>query len=253
MDCIIFSNNKITLPVSSSWWLILFLCRSAIYTLYVVDENIVVTGDDDGRIKVESSLVQNHWWFIVHWLPPTTKLGQGYIFTGVCDSVHRGRGMHGCRGVCMVAGGCAWLPGACMVAGGCGCGGGMHGCQGGGHAWLQGEHALLGGHAWLPGGVHGCGGHVWLLGACVVAGGMCGHQGSMHGIRRDTVNERAIRILLKCILIYSILASLIRHKQTRMLDKIYSKEFGSYSSDSAEYTCQVEINLYPFFPVLHNL
>ena len=23
-------------------------------------------------------------------LPPTTKLGQGYIFTGVCDSVHRG-------------------------------------------------------------------------------------------------------------------------------------------------------------------
>ena len=23
-------------------------------------------------------------------LPPATKLGQGYIFTGVCDSVHRG-------------------------------------------------------------------------------------------------------------------------------------------------------------------
>ena len=24
-------------------------------------------------------------------LPPATKLGQGYVFTGVCDSVHRGR------------------------------------------------------------------------------------------------------------------------------------------------------------------
>ena len=26
----------------------------------------------------------------VMFLPPATKLGQGYIFTGVCDSVHRG-------------------------------------------------------------------------------------------------------------------------------------------------------------------
>ena len=25
-------------------------------------------------------------------LPPATKLGQGYIFTGICDSVHGGRG-----------------------------------------------------------------------------------------------------------------------------------------------------------------
>ena len=178
MDCIIFSNNKITLPVSSSWWLILFLCRSAIYTLYVVDENIVVTGDDDGRIKVESSLVQNHWWFIVHWLPPTTKLGQGYIFTGVCDSVHRGRGMHGCRGVCMVAGGCAWLPGACMVAGGCGCGGGMHGCQGGMRGCRGSMHCWGGMHGcqgvcMVVGGMCGCWGHAWLLGACVVTRGAC--------------------------------------------------------------------------------
>ena len=29
-------------------------------------------------------------------LPPATKLGQGYVFTGVCDSVHRG-------GVCLSA------------------------------------------------------------------------------------------------------------------------------------------------------
>ena len=29
-------------------------------------------------------------------LPPATKLGQGYVFTGVCDSVHRG-------GICLSA------------------------------------------------------------------------------------------------------------------------------------------------------
>ena len=73
-------------------------------------------------------------------LPPATKLGQGYIFTGVCDSVHRG-GMCGCRGACVVAGGC-------MV---------------GGPAWLQG--------------------------------------GGMRRARRDTANERALRILLECILV----------------------------------------------------
>ena len=48
-------------------------------------------------------------------------------------------------------------------------GGGVHGC------W---------------GGVHGC----W--GGCVVAG-----EGGVHRIRRDTVNERAVRILLECILV----------------------------------------------------
>ena len=62
----------------------------------------------------------------------------------------------------MVAGG------ACMVARGEG-------------AWLLGC-MVAGGHAWLSGG------------ACVVAGGM-------HRIRRDTVNERAVRILLECILV----------------------------------------------------
>ena len=30
------------------------------------------------------------------YLPPATKLGQGYVFTGVCDSVHRG-------GICLSA------------------------------------------------------------------------------------------------------------------------------------------------------
>ena len=40
------------------------------------------------------------------------------------------------------------------------------------------------GRAWLLGG----GGHAWLA-------------GGVHRIRRDTVNERAVRILLECILV----------------------------------------------------
>ena len=72
-------------------------------------------------------------------------------------------------GVCMVAGGHAWLPGgwghewlwrgACMVARGC--------------AWLQGG---CGGHGWLLGGMYGCHGE----GVCMVVGGVHGY-GGMHG------------------------------------------------------------------------
>ena len=78
-------------------------------------------------------------------LPPATKLRQGYIFTGICDSVHRGGGM-----------------------------------RGGGNAWL--------------GGVHGC------SGACVTC--MPPHPGQILRLRH-TVNERAVRILLECILVVS--------------------------------------------------
>ena len=88
------------------------------------------------------------------YLPPATKLGQGCVFTRVCDSVHGG-GMCGCRGTC-------------MVAGVCGCGG----------------------HVWLLGGMHGC------QGACMGAGGAW-LPGGVHRIRRATVNERAVRILLE--------------------------------------------------------
>ena len=77
--------------------------------------------------------------------------------------------MHGCRG------GHVWLPGGAYVV----AMGGMCGCQG--------VCMVVGG---------GCGGHAWLQGACVVAGG-----GGVHGIRRDTINERAVRILLECILV----------------------------------------------------
>ena len=108
--------------------------------------------------------------------------------------------MHGCSGgacvvapggVCMVApGGHAWL----LRGGMCGCSGGhvwllwggMHGCFGG-DAWL------LGGHAWLlQGGMRGCsrGGHAW--------------DTMTHG---DTVNERAVRILLECILVFIRISS----------------------------------------------
>ena len=104
----------------------------------------------------------------------------------------------------MVAGGCAWLLGVRVWLVHAWLPGGMHGCQGvymvaGGHAWLpQGACVVAervcmvaGGYAWLPGGVCGCvGGHVWWLGG-----------GGMHGIRRDMVNERAVRILLECILV----------------------------------------------------
>ena len=116
------------------------------------------------------------------------KLREGYVFTGVCDSVHGGRGrawlpgVHGCWGACVVAGGHVWLQGACMVArghawlwGACAVAGGV--C-GGGCAWLPGGVRLLGacmvaeGCAWLLGGMRGCWrGHAWLL------GGMCGCWG----------------------------------------------------------------------------
>ena len=64
-----------------------------------------------------------------------------------------------------------------MVVGGgwCVVAEGMHGCRG----------ACV-----VVGGVHGCGG-------CVVVGGM-------RGIRRDTVNEQAVYILLECILVTEI-------------------------------------------------
>ena len=74
-------------------------------------------------------------------LPSAMKLGQGYIFTGVCDSVHGG-GMHGCQG------GVHRCRGACVVMGE---GEWVHGCRGGG--------------------VHGCRGCAWLWGGtCMVVG-----------------------------------------------------------------------------------
>ena len=61
--------------------------------------------------------------------------------------------------------------------------------QGGVNASRGGMHASWGA-CMLPRGVRGCRGrHVWL-------------QGGMRGIRQDTVNEQAVRILLECILVH---------------------------------------------------
>ena len=117
-----------------------------------------------------------------------------FLQVSVCPQ--GGEGHVWLRGVCMVTGGHAWLPGgcvwlpggmrgwgACMVAGGLAwLAGGVHGCGG---------CVVGGGHAWLPGGMHGC------------EGGVHGCQGGVRMIRRDTVNEQAVRILLECILVCS--------------------------------------------------
>ena len=106
-------------------------------------------------------------------------------------------------------GGHAWLlRRACMVAPGGACVVAL-----GGHAWLlQGGHV----HSCSQGGMHGCS-----EGACVVAsGGMHGCSGGWGvcvvapgGRGRawdttrygDTFNERAVRILLECILVINML------------------------------------------------
>ena len=71
-------------------------------------------------------------------LPSATKLGQGYMFTGVCHSVNGGGacmagGMHG-RGVCMAGG----------MAGGVHGWGGMHGKGVCGKGGMR----VKGGHVW---------------------------------------------------------------------------------------------------------
>ena len=110
---------------------------------------------------------------LIQLLPPANVVCEGYVFTHVCHSVHRGKG------------GCAWLLGGVR-----GCSrGGVHGCSWGSCM------VALGGCAWLLlGGMHGCS-----------HGGMCGCSWGGHAwdtMRyRDTGNERAVCILLECILV----------------------------------------------------
>ena len=105
-----------------------------------------------------------------------------------CLSVHRG-------GACMVT----------PMGGMCGCSrGGMRGCSQGGMSGCSRGHAWL-----LQGGI--C--TVAPRGVCMVApGGACmvapgGHAWLQGGhawfFRWDAVNERAVRILLECILVFS--------------------------------------------------
>ena len=95
------------------------------------------------------------------------------------------------RGMCMA--------GVAYVTGGGGCGRGV--CMAGGH---------IGGHAWwgvcMAGGMHGRGVRVaggmhgrrcvWWVG--MRGGGVCMADTTTYG---DTVNERAVHILLECILV----------------------------------------------------
>ena len=73
-------------------------------------------------------------------LPPATKLGQGNVFTGVCDSVNRGGAIPAC-----IAGG---IP-ACLAGGSPP--GGMPGLGG----------VCSQGGAWSGGGGGGCGLLLW--------------------------------------------------------------------------------------------
>ena len=111
---------------------------------------------------------------------------------GACVVAPGAGGMHGCSGgACVVAPGGMHGWGACMVAPGRGmhgCSRGMRGCSQGGHAWLLWE-----GMCGCSGGVHGCS-----RGACMVALGGCAWDTTRYG---DTINERAVRILLECILV----------------------------------------------------
>ena len=97
-------------------------------------------------------------------LPPANEVCEGYVFTGVCDSVNRGRGVRGfIRGACVVL-----FGGACMVL----FGGGMRGfipgvrgfIQGGSvRGFIRGEGGVRG---FIRGGWGGVRGFIW--GACVV-------------------------------------------------------------------------------------
>ena len=119
------------------------------------------------------------WGALTYYYRPQTKLREGYVFTGICDSVNRG-GMRGCSrggmpgfirgGACVVL-----FGGACVVLFG-------------GRAWFY-----SGGHVWFYSG--GMRGFIW--GACVVLfGGACvvlfgGHAwfylGGMRGFIRGGV------------------------------------------------------------------
>ena len=75
------------------------------------------------KTKKSNGLIQLKQIFFLL-LPPATKLGQGYVFTRVCDSVHSG-GCQGSRGGLLPgrvsgAGGAYPGGGGCLVGGGCG-------------------------------------------------------------------------------------------------------------------------------------
>ena len=106
-------------------------------------------------------------------LSPANVVCEGYVFTGVCLSTGdvRDRGW-----ACMTGG--AWVVGACL-AGGC----------------------VAEGRACVAGGMHG-GGQMCGSEACVVGGHAWPHPPSTRQhYKIRSVNARAVRILLECILV----------------------------------------------------
>ena len=91
---------------------------------------------------------------------PLTKLREGYDFTGVCDSVHRGggwgvpgsRGVPGPKGGCLVPGGQVWSWGVPGPGGGC-LVLGVWSWEG---AWSQGGYLLQRGLVWGGAWSRGC-------------------------------------------------------------------------------------------------
>ena len=146
-------------------------------------------------------------------------LRQGNIFRSVCQEFcpqggHAWQGGIRGRGPCM-AGACvagrACMVGGCMAER-CAWQRGVHGrgCMAGGHTWQGGAcmavgHAWQGGHAW-PGGMRGrrvcmAGGGVHGRGAYLV--GVCMAGGHVWQEKRQL--QRAVRILLECILVLKII------------------------------------------------
>ena len=78
-------------------------------------------------------------WYLRYIYRPLTKFREGYVFTGVCDSVHRGGG--------------AWSRGAGLVPGGT--------CSGvvpspGGGAWWRPPRMATAAGGTHPTGMHSC-------------------------------------------------------------------------------------------------
>ena len=137
-------------------------------------------------------------------------------------------------------GGHAWPGGMC--------GWGVHGwgaCVAGGHAWEGWRGACMArGHACLGGGACVAGGHAW-WGACMVRacveGGVRGRGHAWQGVCVTrmppgqilrlglTVNERAVHMVLECILVYNIFNS--------ACDSVYGKMLSYNNCDIGSYFC----------------
>ena len=134
-----------------------------------------------------------------HYYRPKRSFGQGYVFTGVCDSVHGGGGALDFAliwggapdfALIILLGGSSKFPGGVFFLGGVFLGG-----------FLQ---IFLGGWVFL-------GGFLQILGGSFLGGVPPNFRGGSFfggvppnfrgGLHRNTVNVRPVRILLECILV----------------------------------------------------